>query len=143
PVEMHAEHVEAGRRSPVAEQAGLDVLALERLFQQGVVQQINLSDGQGVQGSPVGVETAELCRRERFCRRNLAVVPNLPFCFRDGAGHGAFLRRETFRSVTARMTRPAIERTRSDAFATQETAEVYAASATEHASKKPFGTAGR
>ena len=33
PIEMHAEHVQARRRAPVAEQPRLDVLALERLSQ--------------------------------------------------------------------------------------------------------------
>ena len=44
PVKMNAEHVQAGRRSPVAEQPRLDVLALERLFQERVVEEIDLTD---------------------------------------------------------------------------------------------------
>ena len=65
PIEVHAEHVQARRRAPVAEQPRLDVLPLERLLQQRVVEQVDLPDRQVVGGPPVGVELAELVRRER------------------------------------------------------------------------------
>ncbi len=65
PVEVGAEHVQAGRRSPVAEQPRLDVLPQQRLPQQRVVQQVDLPDREVVGRPPVGVELAELVRRER------------------------------------------------------------------------------
>ena len=65
PIEMHAEHVQARRRAPVAEQPRLDVLALERLLQQRIVEQIDLPDRQIVRGPPVGVHLAQLVRRQR------------------------------------------------------------------------------
>src|SRR5581483_9302724 len=59
-VEMRVEEVEAGRRPPVAEQARLDVLRRERLAQEGVVEQVDLPDGEVVRGAPVRVERAQL-----------------------------------------------------------------------------------
>ena len=59
------EHVQARRRAPVAEQPRLDVLPLQRLLQERVVEQIDLPDREVVGGPPVGVELAELVRRER------------------------------------------------------------------------------
>ena len=64
PVEVDAEHVQARRRAPVAEQPRLDVLALQRLLQERVVEQVDLADRQVVGGPPVGVHLAELVRRE-------------------------------------------------------------------------------
>ena len=60
PVEVDAEHVQARRRAPVAEQPRLDVLALERLLQERVVEQVDLADRQVVGGPPVGVHLAQL-----------------------------------------------------------------------------------
>ena len=64
PIEMHAEHVEAGRRAPMAEQPRLDVLPLERFFEQRVIEQVDLSDRQIVQSPPVGIHLAEVRRAE-------------------------------------------------------------------------------
>ena len=47
-VQMNAKHVQARRRPPVPQQPRLDVLALQRLFEQRVVEQINLPDRQVV-----------------------------------------------------------------------------------------------
>ena len=38
------------------EETRLDVLLLERLTQQGIVEQVDLTDGQIVGGAPVGVD---------------------------------------------------------------------------------------
>src|SRR5271163_2202249 len=66
PVEVRANHVEARRRAPVPEQTRLDVLTLERLPQERVVEQINLPDREVIRRPPVGVELAELVRRQRY-----------------------------------------------------------------------------
>ena len=65
PIEVHVDEVEAGRRAPVAEQARLDVLLLERLAQQRIVEQIDLADGQIVGGAPVGVDERAFGFRQR------------------------------------------------------------------------------
>ena len=65
PVEVNVEHVQARRRAPVAEQPRLDVLALERLFQERVVEQVDLPDREVVGGPPVGVDLAEFVGCER------------------------------------------------------------------------------
>jgi hypothetical protein len=44
----------------VTEQPGLDVLGREGLAKQGVVQEIDLTDGEIVRRSPVGIDGAEL-----------------------------------------------------------------------------------
>ena len=46
----------------------LDVLPFERLLKQRVVQQVNLPDRQVIGRPPVGVELAEVVRRERRLR---------------------------------------------------------------------------
>ena len=56
PVEVRVDEVEARRRAPMAEEARLDVLLLERLAQQGIVEQVDLTNGQIVGGAPVGVD---------------------------------------------------------------------------------------
>src|SRR5262249_55492352 len=48
PVEVNAEHVQAWRGAPVAEQARLDVFPFEGLFEEWVVQQVDLADRQVV-----------------------------------------------------------------------------------------------
>ena len=55
PVKVDVEHIQARRRAPVAEQPWFDVLALQRLFQQRVFEQVDLADGQIVGRSPVGI----------------------------------------------------------------------------------------
>ena len=56
PVEMCVEEVEAGRRPPVTEQSGLDVVARQRGAEQWVVQQVDLTHGQVVRGAPPAVD---------------------------------------------------------------------------------------
>ena len=55
PVEVRVDEVQPGRRAPVPEQPRLDVLDLQRLAQQRIVEQVDLSDRQVVGGAPVGV----------------------------------------------------------------------------------------
>ncbi len=58
-VEVGVDEVEAGRGAPVPEQPGLDVLGPQRLPQQRVAHQVDLSGGQVVGGAPVCVECRE------------------------------------------------------------------------------------
>ena len=60
PVQVRVEEVEARHGAEVAEQARLHVLRLQRLPQQRVVEQVDLSDGEVVGGAPVGIDQAEL-----------------------------------------------------------------------------------
>ncbi len=64
PVEVDVEEVEPRGRAPVAEQAGLDVLRLQFLPQEGVVQQVDLAHREVVGGPPVGVDAGERFGRE-------------------------------------------------------------------------------
>ena len=59
-VQVRVEEVQTRRRPPVTEEARLDVLERERLAQQWVVEQVDLSDGEVVGSSPVCVEEPEL-----------------------------------------------------------------------------------
>ena len=58
-VQVDIDEVQSRRRAPVAEQARLDVRQLERLLQQRIVVEINLSDGQVVGRAPIGVQLAQ------------------------------------------------------------------------------------
>ena len=60
PVQVDVEQVQARRRPPVAEQARLDVRALQRLLQERVVVEVDLPDRQVVGRPPVGVHLAQL-----------------------------------------------------------------------------------
>ena len=64
-VEVHVDEVEAGRRAPVPEQAGLHVLAPQRLVEQGVVEQVDLAHGEVVRGTPVRVDPGQQVGSER------------------------------------------------------------------------------
>jgi hypothetical protein len=59
-IQVNVEEVLARRGSPMAEQARLDMLQLQRLLQEGVVHEVNLIDGGVVRGAPVGVHLAQL-----------------------------------------------------------------------------------
>ncbi len=48
----------------MAEKSRLDVLGPERLSQQGILPQVNLSDRQVVDGMPVFRHLAQLCLRQ-------------------------------------------------------------------------------
>ena len=59
PVEVGVDEVLTGDRAPVAHNLALDMLRLQRLPQQGIVQQIELTGGQIVGGPPPGVEIVQ------------------------------------------------------------------------------------
>ncbi len=56
PVEMRVDEVKARRRAPVAKQARLDMLLLQRSFEQRIVEEIDLPDGEVIGRPPVGVD---------------------------------------------------------------------------------------
>ena len=64
PVLVAVDRVQAGRRPPVAQESGLTCSPPERLAEEGVVEQVDLADGQVVGRPPVGVELAELAGGE-------------------------------------------------------------------------------
>ncbi len=81
-VHVRVDEVQPGHRAEVAEQARLHVLGPERLAQERVVEQVDLTDREVVGGAPVGVQQLQLGRthagsisrsgavgRRRACRR--------------------------------------------------------------------------
>ena len=62
-VEMGVNEVQSGRRAPMAEQTGLDVLGPQGLAQQRVVEQVDLPDGEVVRSAPVAIEQIEVAAR--------------------------------------------------------------------------------
>ena len=67
PVQMHVDKVLARRRAPVSDHQMLHVRQFQRLLQQRIVVEINLTNRQIVGGSPVGIHLAEQFRGKRFC----------------------------------------------------------------------------
>jgi len=59
-VEVEVNEVESGGGAEVAEQAWLDVIAGERLAEQRIVAQVDLTDGEIVGSAPVGVHEVKL-----------------------------------------------------------------------------------
>ena len=66
-VQMGIDEVQSRRRAPVAEQARFDVRQLERLFQQRIVKEINLSDREVVRRAPPGIQLAQQFRSQSLC----------------------------------------------------------------------------
>ena len=66
PVDMRVEQIEAGRRSPVAEQARLDVLGSQGLAQQRVGEQVDLPDREVVRRAPPGVDLGKFLGGQGF-----------------------------------------------------------------------------
>ena len=64
-IEVHINKGEAGARSPVAEQAILDVLGAEGFLQQGIVEQVDHAEAEEIASAPVGVRLAESVSVER------------------------------------------------------------------------------
>jgi hypothetical protein len=67
PIEVNVDEVQAGRRSPVPEEPGLDVLLCERLLEQRVVVEIDLTDRQVVGGAPVPIHQCPLFVGQGVC----------------------------------------------------------------------------
>ncbi len=69
PVQVRVDEVQAGRRAPMTKQPRLDVLGPQRLAQQRVREQVDLTDCQVIGRAPPRVEHAELFVGERLsCR---------------------------------------------------------------------------
>ena len=79
PVQMDVEHVQAGRRAPVPEQPRLDVLPLERLFQQRIVEKVDLPDREVIRGPPVSIHLTQFFGGERTRPCGFAAVASRPF----------------------------------------------------------------
>ncbi len=69
PVQVDVDEVQPGGRPEVAEQARLDVLGPERLAQERVLEQVDLTDGEVVRRPPVRVDQPHLVVGERRARR--------------------------------------------------------------------------
>ncbi len=65
PVQVNIDERQARARSPVAEQAVLDVFRPERLLQQRVLLQVDHPQGEVIAGPPVGIRLAQIVRAER------------------------------------------------------------------------------
>ena len=64
-IEVDIDEVEAWRRAPMTEKAGFDVFRPQGLAEQGIVVEIDLSDGKIVGGPAVGMRLLRFFRRER------------------------------------------------------------------------------
>ena len=60
PIEVDVDERQAGRRSPVPEQSRLDVIGSQRLAQQRVSAEVDLTDGQVIRSAPVPIDEVEL-----------------------------------------------------------------------------------
>jgi hypothetical protein len=60
PVEVDVRKFCPGGRAPVAQQTRLEVREAQRLFQQRVIEQIELPDRQVVDGAPPSIDQAQL-----------------------------------------------------------------------------------
>ena len=57
---MHVDKVQAWCRPPVSQQSGLNVFQLEGFLEEGIVEEIDLSDGQVIGCPPIGVYDFQL-----------------------------------------------------------------------------------
>ena len=71
PVQVNVDEVQTRRRSPVAEEPRLDVFLCERLLEQRVVVEIDLTDRQVVGGPPVRIHQCPLFVGQRVCHHCL------------------------------------------------------------------------
>src|ERR1700676_683435 len=62
PIEMKIDEIQAGRGSPMAKQAWLDVFNFQRLTQKWIPEKVYLPNGEVVCGAPVCVHPAQLFR---------------------------------------------------------------------------------
>src|SRR6202034_3186742 len=68
PIQMNVNEVLSRGSSPVPEQPWFDLFGLERLSQQGIFEEVDLTDAQIIRGSPVAVHLAEHFGRQRTVR---------------------------------------------------------------------------
>src|ERR1051326_6687964 len=92
-VQVDVDEVQARRRSPVSQQARLDMLQRERLFKQRIVVEVNLSHGQVVRRAPPGVHLAQKIAAQEFCFCLCFHTGGLISILRElGFFHGVFLK---------------------------------------------------
>jgi hypothetical protein len=70
-IEMRPHERERRARAPVAEQAVLDVLGMQGRLDQGVVLEIDHSDGEVIARAPPGIDQTQLLARKRVLRRGV------------------------------------------------------------------------
>ena len=63
-VQVDVYEIQAGRGAPVTQQPRLHVFQLQRHFQEGIVEEVDLADGQVVGGAPIGVHLLQDVRRQ-------------------------------------------------------------------------------
>ncbi len=63
PVQMHVDKTQSGRGPPVTQKSSLDVLGSQRLAQQRIVLQVDLTDSEVIGRPPVGIELGDLFLR--------------------------------------------------------------------------------
>ena len=63
-IEVYVDEIQTGRGSPMAKETRFYVLELEGLFEEGIVIQVDLTDGEVVRGAPISVHFGEDGRRE-------------------------------------------------------------------------------
>src|SRR5580658_4152131 len=83
PVEMGVDEIQAGRRSPMSEQARLDVVGSQRPFEQRIVLEIYLANGKIVRGTPVGIHSLDLLFVQRATHLFLRSWIRSPSCGAD------------------------------------------------------------
>ncbi len=65
PIQMNVDEVLSRGSSPVPEQSRFDLFGLERFSQQGILEEVDLTDAQVIRGAPVAVHLVEHVRRQR------------------------------------------------------------------------------
>ena len=95
PVHMRVDEVQPRCRSPVAEQARLHIFGPERVFQQWVVEQVDLTDRDVVRGPPVRVNEPRICRRQHTILQLDLLATFLIQSLQDPRGHSVSVALET------------------------------------------------
>ena len=65
PIQMNVDEILSRRSSPVPKQPWFDLFGLERLSQQGILEEVDLTDAQIIRGAPVAVHLVEHFGRQR------------------------------------------------------------------------------
>ena len=68
-IKVHVDEVQPWSRTPVSQQTRLDVLEFQRLTQQRIGVEVNLSDREIIRSAPVSIHLAQLFQGKGLCRR--------------------------------------------------------------------------
>jgi len=71
PVEMNVDEIEPGSRTPMTQKPGFDMLNFQRFTKQWIPQEVDLSDGKIIGGTPVGINLPYVIRGKRLIRGQL------------------------------------------------------------------------